>query len=60
MVQYVGHVTSEGELIVQLEGNTMSLREFLETTRIGERSQQGRSQGERRQSEQDGTFIAAK
>lgn len=61
MVQYVGHVTSDGELIVQLDGNAMSLREFLATTRIGNGARRGRSQEDRRQNEfEDGEFVAAK
>lgn len=44
MVQYEGHVTRDGELVVNLEGNMVSLREFLQATRL--RSQRKRSRVE--------------
>lgn len=34
MVQYEGHVTEEGELLVNLQGRQVTLREFLQATRI--------------------------
>ncbi|HEX7004891.1 MAG TPA: hypothetical protein VF168_11970 [Trueperaceae bacterium] len=34
MVQYEGHVTEEGELLVNLQGRQVTLHEFLQATRI--------------------------
>lgn len=46
MVQYEGHVTKEGELVVKLEGTLVSLHEFLRSTRLGSRRLPRRSASE--------------
>ena len=48
MVQYKGHVTQDGELLVNLEGRQVTLREFLQATRLRANRQRRRTEGETR------------
>lgn len=46
MVQYEGFITKNGELLVNLEGMTVSLREFLQAKRLTARRERRRAAGE--------------
>ena len=48
MVQYEGHVTEEGELLVNLDGRQVTLREFLTATRLRSNRQRNRTKGDGR------------
>jgi hypothetical protein len=48
MVYYEGHVTKDGDLVVNVSGDYVSLKEFLRMTRVGGRNDRSRGSGERR------------
>lgn len=59
MVQYEGHVTKDGEVVVSLEGNELSLHEFLQVIKLAGRSERHNSARERRGAS-SGSFAVAK
>lgn len=58
MVQYEGYVTKDGDLVVNMSGNQLSLREFLQATRVGAKDEGRREKSERRQPGSAGVAIA--
>jgi hypothetical protein len=47
MVYYEGHVTKDGDLVVNVSGDYVSLKDFLRMARVGRRSDRSRG-GDRR------------
>jgi cellulose synthase/poly-beta-1,6-N-acetylglucosamine synthase-like glycosyltransferase len=48
MVYYEGHVTKDGDLVVNVSGDYVSLKDFLRMARVGRRDDRPRGSGERR------------
>jgi hypothetical protein len=48
MVHYEGHVTKDGELLINISGSLVSLHEFLEAVQVGKQRASQRAAGERR------------
>lgn len=58
MVQYEGHVTKDGELIVNMSGSFVSLHEFLQESRVAGRKDARRENRERRRVRTDTVAVA--
>jgi hypothetical protein len=48
MVYYEGHLTKDGDLVVNVSGDYVSLKDFLRMARVGRRGDRSRGSGERR------------
>lgn len=58
MVHYQGQITGDGELVVELDGRMVPLREFLRTTKLSAKRQAAPAGDGRRL--RNGTWAVAK